>query len=82
MTILVLYSYYVRELLVSLSPSSAGFFSMGLLVLSVFLGWSASELVALSSSPAAWSATGMDLAVGTASLAIESTLIHSPLYDH
>jgi hypothetical protein len=42
-----LYSYYVRELLASLFLFSAVFFSMGLVVLSVFLGWCASKQVTL-----------------------------------
>jgi 3-oxoacyl-[acyl-carrier protein] reductase len=46
-----LYSYYVRELLASLFLFSVFFFSMSLVVLSVFLAWCASKQVALWSQP-------------------------------
>ena len=42
-----LFSYDVRELLASLLLFSVVFFSMGLIVLCVFLAWSASKQVAL-----------------------------------
>ena len=41
-----LYSFYVRQLLASLFLFSAIFFSFGLMVLTVFLSWSASKQVA------------------------------------
>lgn len=44
---LSLYSYYVRELLVSLFLFSAFFLAMALIVLGVVLAWYASEQVAL-----------------------------------
>jgi len=63
-----LYSYYVRELLASLFLFSLAFFSIGLVVLSVFLAWCASKQVALwsrSASRIAVALAGVDLrAVG------------------
>jgi hypothetical protein len=57
-----LYSYYVRELLASLFLFSVVFFSMSLVVLSVFLAWSAIKQVALWSQPASRNAITLALA--------------------
>lgn len=65
-----LYSYYVRELLASLFLFSMVFFSMGLVVLCVFLAWSASKHVAIWSRPASRNAIALALAGGAALLAI------------
>jgi hypothetical protein len=65
-----LYSYYLRELLASLLLFSVGFFSIGLVVLCVFLAWSASKQVALWSRPASRNAVALAWARGTALLAI------------
>jgi hypothetical protein len=69
---LSLYSYYLRELLASLLLFSAVFFSMALVVLCVFLAWSASKQVALWSRPASPNAIALALARGTALLAIDA----------
>jgi hypothetical protein len=65
-----LYSYYVRELLASLFLFSAIFFSTALVVLILFLAWSASKQVALWSRPASRNAIALALAGGTALAAI------------
>jgi len=57
-----LYSYYVRELLASLFLFSVFFFSMSLVVVSVFLAWSASKQLALWSQPASRNAITLTLA--------------------
>jgi len=57
-----LYSYYVRELLASLFLFSVVFFSMSLVVLSVFLAWCASKQVALWSRLASRNAIALALA--------------------
>jgi hypothetical protein len=57
-----LYSYYVRELLASLFLFSLVFFSLGLVVLSVFLAWCASKQVALWSRSASRNAIVLALA--------------------
>lgn len=65
-----LYSYYVRELLASVFLFSAVFFAMGLVVLSVFLAWSASQQVALWTRSASRNAPVVVLVGGNALLAI------------
>jgi len=65
-----LYSYYVRELLASLFPFSVAFFSMNLVILSVFLAWCASKQVALWSQPASRNAIALALVEGPDLLAI------------
>ena len=65
-----LYSYYVRELLASLFLFSLVFFSMSLVVLSVFLAWCASKQVALWSRPESRNAAALALAGGADLLAI------------
>jgi hypothetical protein len=47
-----LYSYYVRELLASLFLFSVGFIFLGVVVLGLFLIWSASVQVAIWTRPA------------------------------
>ena len=65
-----LYSYYVRELLASLFLFSVAFFSMNLVILSVFLAWCASKQIALWSHPASRNAIALALVEGPDLLAI------------
>jgi hypothetical protein len=65
-----LYSYYVRELLASLLLFSVAFFSMSLVILSVFLAWCASKQVALWSQPTSRNAIALALVEGPDLLAI------------
>ena len=46
-----LYSYYVRELLASLTLFTGAFFLLGLVVMGVFLIWCASKQVAIWTRP-------------------------------
>jgi hypothetical protein len=65
-----LYSFYVRELLASLFVFSAIFFVFGLIVLTLFLSWTASRRVALWSRSASRSVLALALARGAVFLAI------------
>jgi hypothetical protein len=67
-----LYSYYIRELLTFLLLFSAVFFSMGLVVLSVFLAWYAGKQVALWSCSASRNTVALALAGVVDSLVIDA----------
>jgi hypothetical protein len=65
-----LYSYYVRELLASLLLFGVVFFSMALVVLCVFLAWSASKHVGIWSRQVSRNVIALALAGGAGLLAV------------